>query len=112
MAVAGVFVDVWLIFIAVFIFVAARSEEAALHVHLALQGKRVRDYMRPPPVDVSQRTPPVGLVLSADDDVEAAVERALSAGFDTAWVADDGVIEGVFVVNDIAVALERSSSRP
>jgi Zn-dependent protease len=53
MIIAGVFVDVWLALIGIFVYFGASAEEAATVVHLRLQGHRVGEVMLLDPVVVS-----------------------------------------------------------
>lgn len=53
MVVGGLFVDVWLTLIGIFVYFGASAEEAATVVHLRLQGHRVGEVMLLDPVVVS-----------------------------------------------------------
>lgn len=46
----GMFVNLWLAVIGVFIYLGANAEEAATSLHLRLAGRRVRDVMLAPPM--------------------------------------------------------------
>lgn len=46
MAVFGIFYNIWLVLIAIFIFFGASQEERTLSISLALEGKKVKDVMR------------------------------------------------------------------
>lgn len=46
MAVFGIFFNLWLVLIAIFIYFGASSEERTLNISLALEGKKVKDLMK------------------------------------------------------------------
>jgi Zn-dependent protease len=55
--VVGVFVNLWLLIIGVFVYFGASAEEAATVVHVRLRGRRVGDVMLLDPVVVDPNTP-------------------------------------------------------
>jgi hypothetical protein len=54
--VSGVFFDLWLSIIGVFVYIGASAEEAATIVHVRLDGQRVSDAMLLHPVTVAPTT--------------------------------------------------------
>ncbi len=90
----GFFYDFWLVFIGLFIFVGAGSEAAAESVQNVLTGKTVRQAM------MSRFT-----VLSPHDTLEKAVALLLDGQDKEFLVAEDGLVKGVLLRNDIIKGL-------
>jgi Zn-dependent protease len=72
LVVAGLFLDVWLVLIGVFIYMGANAEERSTLVHLRLGGHRVRDVMVRSPALVEASTPVSELRRLARQDTQRA----------------------------------------
>jgi Zn-dependent protease len=57
MVVAGMFWNLWLILIGVFVFLGATQEEASTTAHTRLRGRQVRQFMRTPAATIDARDP-------------------------------------------------------
>ncbi len=73
MMVIGLFVDVWLTLIGVFVYLGASAEEAGTIVHARLRGHRVREVMQPA-VDALAPAVVVDADAVLDDDLLQLVE--------------------------------------
>lgn len=106
--VVGLFADLWLVFIGVFVYFGASAEERATIIHTRLKGHQVFEVMR---VDLDRTGVPAGrdVTVGPDDpltdDLVADVARA--PGHEVVVLEHDAVI-GVLRLEDI----ERLVSRP
>ena len=57
LAAVGVFVDLWLVLIGVFVYFGATTEETATTIHVRLHGRRLADVMLRDPVTLDPATP-------------------------------------------------------
>ncbi len=112
MAVAGIFFDVWLVLIAVFVYFGSRAEEAATLVHLRLTGRDVGDAMVP----VAGANIPQALALvhlEESDALEQAVDALTEAGAVAAVVHDRaGQVVGILRLEDVAHLVGAGLRRP
>lgn len=104
----GLLVDVWLVFIGVFVFFGASAEERATIIHTRLRGHQVFEVMR---VDLDRTGVPGWrtVTVGPDDDLtdELVAEVAQAPTHELAVIDHDEVI-GVLRLEDI----ERLVSRP
>jgi Zn-dependent protease len=105
--VVGLFADLWLVFIGVFVFFGASAEERATIVHTRLKGHQVFEVMR---VDLERTGVPTRDHAVGPDDLltdELVAEVVGAPGHELAVVEHDQVI-GVLRLEDI----ERLVARP
>jgi Zn-dependent protease len=98
MMVTGLFVDVWLTLIGIFIYFGASAEEAGTIVHARLRGHRVREVMQP----TTDETTTLPVVVDADavldEDLLQMVEQAPGH---RASVRAGGRVVGVLRLEDL-----------
>jgi Zn-dependent protease len=108
MVVAGVFLDVWLILIGIFIYLGASAEESGTIVHARLRGHRVREAMQPSTDESSTLPVVVDADALLDDDLLELVE---SAPGHCATVRADGRTVGILRVEDLVRLAARTDPK-
>ncbi len=98
MIAVGLFVDVWLTLIGIFIYLGASAEEAGTIVHARLRGHRVREVMQPATDESATAAVVVDADALLDDDLLQLVE---SAPGHRAAVETDGRTIGVLQLEDL-----------
>ena len=107
LAVAGVLLNLWLVVIAVFVYVGGAAEEAATTLHVRLQGRRVADLMRASSVvPLGTHRAPVA-VLDPDDPVtDDLLDVLRDAPHHTLPVEHDGRLVGSLALDDVVHLLD------
>jgi Zn-dependent protease len=105
--VVGVFFDIWLTLIGIFVYFGATAEEAGTIVHARLRGHRVREAMQvvanaPAPPEVS-----VDADALLDDDLLELVEQAPGH---CVTVQERGATVGILRLEDVVHLASRSGS--
>ena len=96
LGIIGLFTNIWLVFIAVFVFFGASQEESQVRIKTALHG-----------IPVSRVMATSFQELSPNDSISRAAEYA-SHGFQEDFpVTADGKVVGMLMKNDILAALHR-----
>lgn len=109
MMAVGLFVDVWLTLIGIFVYFGASAEEAGTIVHARLHGHRVREAMEATPDAATG----CDLVVEADDFLEDdLVEDLTAARGRCAAVRDGGAIVGVLHLEDLGRLVATGRSAP
>lgn len=107
LAVAGVLFNLWLVVIAVFVYVGGTAEEAATTLHVRLEGRRVGDLMQASPlVPLGTRRTPVA-VLDPDDPVtDDLLDVLRTAPHHTLPVERNGHLLGSLALDDVVHLLD------
>jgi Zn-dependent protease/CBS domain-containing protein len=90
MAIFGIFFNLWLVLIAIFVYFGASQEEKSLNISLALEGKQVKDIMRK---DFESVSPDMSI-----QELYEKIEKHRHLGFP---VLSDDKLVGIVSINDI-----------
>lgn len=111
LAVAGVLVNLWLVLIAVFVYVGSAAEETATTLHVRLQGHRVADLMRASPVVRLGPHPVAAAVLDPDEPVtDDLLDLLQNAPHHTLPVERDGHLLGSLALDDVVHLIDQPSA--
>jgi len=105
--VGGLFFDIWLVLIGIFVYFGASAEQAATIMHIRLAGHRVREVMR---TDIDRLTalPSTDVVFAAPDDflTDELVSTVATTPHREIAVMEANRLVGVLRIEDIQRFLE------